>query len=307
MRRRIWSELLAYDRLCDRTLLTALARREIDLVVAVFPWTLDGLVRVTTACADAGVRVSLWPMLADADGRWASSSNAEPFARFALQVAAHAREIVFDLEPPFEALRALSRGRLASFPRRAAFGGAVRTLAAASDALRARGVSVHAAALPVVLLDRPDGRAAWQSLLGTPVEGVRYDSVSVMAYTTMIEGWSRGLVRRRDARVVLHDIARSTADRFGARASLSLGAVGAGAFGDEPVYRSPSELADDVAVARAAGVDDLALFDLAGVVRRRPVEAWLDALVTTEPAASSPVAGRRVDLLRWLARSATRA
>ena len=51
-----------------------------------------------------------------------------------------------------------------------------------------------------------------------------------------------------------------------------------GALGDEPRYRDPSELAVDVAVARAGGVETLNLFDLGGVLRRGPAEAWLEAL-----------------------------
>jgi hypothetical protein len=64
--------------------------------------------------------------------------------------------------------------------------------------------------------------------------------------------------------------------------------VGTGAFGDEPTYRSPAELADDVAVARGAGVDDLALFDLGGVLRRPPAEAWLEAFTAIDAGAPPP-------------------
>jgi hypothetical protein len=72
------------------------------------------------------------------------------------------------------------------------------------------------------------------------------------------------------------------------------------------VYRAPNELADDVAIARAAGVDDLALFDLAGAVARPPLDDWLDAFVSTAPADSAPHAGRRVRLFRSVARIASR-
>jgi hypothetical protein len=298
--------MLAHGRLCDRALLDSLARRSIELVVAVFPSTLPTLPRVFDACRDAGVPASAWPMLADTDGRWANASNAEAFIRFALEVSRHASEIIFDLEPPIASLRGLSRGRLEALPSRLAFDASLRHLQSACERLRADGVSVHAAALPLVLLDRLGGPARWQARLGTPVDGIGYASVSVMAYTTMIEGWSRSVVRRDDARAILHEIAIATSRRFGDRASISLGAVGTGAFGDEALYRTPSELADDVAVARAAGVDDLALFDLAGVVGRPPLDDWLDVFVATAPATSVPRAGRRMQLFRAAARIASR-
>ena len=49
-----------------------------------------------------------------------------------------------------------------------------------------------------------------------------------------------------------------------------------------------------MAVTRAAGVDDLTLLDLGGVLGRPPAEAWLDAFVETPAAAAIPEAPRRV-------------
>src|SRR5262249_46470035 len=98
------------------------------------------------------------------------------------------------------------------------------------------------------------------------------------AYTSLLEGWSRGLVDRRRAEALLGACARLARRRFGDRAGLSLGAVGAGAFGNEPAYRTVDELARDVAIARRAGIEELSLFELGGIVRRAPIEPWLDAL-----------------------------
>ena len=117
-----------------------------------------------------------------------------------------------------------------------------------------------------------------QRTLGTPVDALPVDSHSVMAYTSLFEGWSRGLVGRRRAEWMLSLCARSARTRWGTRASLSLGAVGTGAFGDEPTYRSPAELTRDVAIARAASITDLSLFELGGLLRRAPAQAWLEAL-----------------------------
>ena len=147
-------------------------------------------------------------------------------------------------------------------------------------------------------------RPFFQGILGTPVDGVAFGSVSIMAYTSILEGWSRGLLDRRASLGVLGECARLARARYGDRASISVGTVGTGAFTDEPVYRSVAELADDVAVARAFGVDDLSLFDLGGLLRRGPAEAWLEAFVTDRDAPSD--LPRRVRLgsaaLRALAR-----
>jgi hypothetical protein len=85
---------------------------------------------------------------------------------------------------------------------------------------------------------------------------------------------------------------------------MSLGCVGTGALVDEPVYRDPSELAEDVAIARAGGCHDLSLFDLGGVLHREPAEAWLEAFAHgVELTLARP--SKRVAAARRLARIAT--
>jgi hypothetical protein len=54
---------------------------------------------------------------------------------------------------------------------------------------------------------------------------------------------------------------------------------------DEPTYRSQSELSDDCAIAKARGIEDLAVFDLGGMLRRGPVDTWLDSIVVERSAA----------------------
>jgi len=157
--------------------------------------------------------------------------------------------------------------------------------------LRERAIEIVAAVVPPLLLPARPSRG-WQRVLGTPVDELSYDVVSAMLYTTLFEGYSAGVVRRADAQALLSRFARLAKERFGARASVSLGAVGKGALGDERTYRDPGELAEDVAIARAAGINDLALFDLAGVLARPPIEPWLDALTETEASAPPPRSAR---------------
>ncbi len=307
-RRRVWCETVPPATLAAPATVALLRRHAVDPIVAVWPDTVDAAREAAARFADAGLRPAIWPMLADADGRWIGAANAAVFCAFAERLAGElgAAEIVLDLEPPIEAVRQLTMGAPlgaapSSAPKPPALasraGGAGLLLAALHPAayqaarariaglatrLRARGTAVSAAVALPILLDRPGGDAPWQERLGTPVDGIAWDHVSPMLYTSILEGWSRGLLARGDVRALLAWSCAASARRFGPLAGASLGAVGTGAFGDEPVYRSPAELADDVAVARAAGVDDLALFDLGGVLRRPPAEAWLEAF-TTEP------------------------
>jgi hypothetical protein len=180
---------------------------------------------------------------------------------------------------------------------------ASRALASEIADLHARGIATASAVWPLVALD-PPGARGWQSLLGTPVDALATERVSVMMYTSILQGWSRGTLRRRDATALLAAASERVSGRWGARAGLSLGCVGTGALLDEPVYRDPRELAEDVAIARAGGCHDLSLFDLGGVLGREPAEAWLDAFA--HGAEMTRVrTSRRVIAARRLSRLAT--
>lgn len=325
--RRVYSETLPYEDLVRPRTLGLLSRYELEVVLAVRPWNVAALPNVARALRDAGVPLSIWPMLSDEEGRWASVHNAPAFARLTVsacdaldRAGATPGDVLFDLEPPFAQARSLaamgvarSRSaeglvRFATTLSRSggrAFEAAADVLARTVSDIHARGVATSMAVWPLVALD-PPGERGWQSLLGTPVDALRTGHVSVMMYTSILEGWSRGTLRRRDTRALLAAATVRAMRRWGPRAGVSLGCVGTGAFEDEPTYGSPSELAEDAAVARAAGCERLSLFDLGGVLSRAPAEAWLEAFASSGETPAGPMGqSKRVRAARTLARAAT--
>jgi hypothetical protein len=311
---RIYCETLPFEEVARPRTIMLLRRHGLELVLAVRPWQLAELVDVARQLRDDGVPVSIWPMLSDDEGRWASAHNAASFVTFVRRTADTLEaagltpgEVLLDLEPPFVHARALATGGLGSARPRttsaAAMDAASSELEAAVLALHARGIATASAVWPLVALD-PRGARGWQSLLGTPVDALATGRVSVMMYTSILEGWSRGAVRRRDATALLAAASARVTSRWGPSAGMSLGCVGTGALLDEPIYRGPSELAEDVALARAGGCMDLSLFDLGGVLRREPAEAWLDAFAHGAEMVDARTS-KRVIAARRLSRLAT--
>lgn len=305
-RYRIWSEYTPYAALHAPGLLKELARRRIQLALAVTPELLSELCAVLRSCQAHAVEVALWPMLSDAQGRWASAGNADSYCDFVRRLLALCAEhaalpqaLAIDLEPPIERLRQvkdLSLHRPTRPAARSAHTAAAKLAALTTDAA-ALGLELFAAAVPAVVVSPDAAARGWQRLLQTPIDALHLDRVSTMVYTSLLEGYSRGVVRREDARALLFTLAQATRRRYGRRASISLGAVGKGALGDERTYRSPAELTEDVQLARAAGVSDLALFNLDGALMRPPLTAWLDALVHTAPAQVPPASTLRARLI----------
>ncbi|MEM1031067.1 MAG: hypothetical protein AAF928_11905 [Myxococcota bacterium] len=295
MSRAVWSEFVPYSTLRHPAVRHVLATRGIGIHVAVTPSSGDDLGRTLAVLRDDGLRVTLWPMLADAEGRWPSARNAAAFKGFVVDTLdrlprlPHA--VAIDLEPPYDELLGLLRldpraiaARWRSHHRHLQ---AVQTFTALCHELRDRELEVLAVAFPLILED--SATAGWQRFLGTPVDDLpaRFNA---MIYTSLIEGYGRGLCRRDDALGLLSWWCGRARQRFGNEASVSLGCVGRGALGDEPTYRDHRELAEDVAIAQATGVDDLVLFSLGGVLARPPVEAWLDAFIETPAASAEPPA-----------------
>lgn len=295
--RRIWCETLPYAHLRRPEVLRLLGARQLQLLLAVTPDRAADLPVTMAACRDAGLSVGLWPMLGRSEGRWPSAANLPSFRDFTLRcldaLAAHRLRpavLAVDLEPPIGELDALLHGRIWPawrWARRRDVGRAATALAAFVEEVHGRDLVTLAATLPTLVTDPARSDRGWQRALGTPVNGVPFGHVSPMMYTSLVEGCSRGLLRRRDTVALLAATARAAVSRWGPRASLSLGCVGAGILGDEPTWRSVEELAEDVGQARTAGVDDLALFDLAGVLARPPAEAWLDAFVHGAPSSTA--------------------
>jgi hypothetical protein len=290
-RRRVFAELVPLPRLVGAAVLAPLAARGVELIAAITPERSKDAETVVRACRDAGVEVGIWPMLAERDGRWPNALNVGRFVPFAVELLDRLGTLgllpdtlAVDLEPPLaevhRALRGDPRTAYAWAVRSPAPGAVARYRELASCA-RSAGVRTLATAVPMVVAD--GSASGWQRALATPVDPIAFDTVSPLAYSSLFEGFSFGLVRRSDALALVEMVARAARRRFGARAGMALGCVGRGLLGYEPTLRDVAELAADVGAARAAGVDDVAVYSVGGMLGRPPWERWLDALVETEP------------------------
>jgi hypothetical protein len=210
MRYRIWCEDLDYARLEDRKLLSALRDRNVSLLVSVKPHQLSTVSLMVRTCRRAGVSVGLWPMLENRAGRWVNNRTMGSFVEFAralLQVLDEPPQVlVVDLEPPLEQVRRLTAGRFWSLAHNATVSASPEGLLAILEELKRRGIASMAAVLPMVVADQRGALGiwsqGWQRVLATRVDGLPFDHVCVMAYTSMIEGYSRGFLRRDDCRAL---------------------------------------------------------------------------------------------------------
>lgn len=232
-----------------------------------------GLVDALRCLERAGVTYGLWPLLRPDEGYWLSSSNLEAATDHALGTLREHRAqglrprfVCLDVEPPLNRTRALhaNPGRVSSWlgliprPRRTS----LRPLV---EALRAEGCATRTVGWPL-----PRGLGA---ALGLPAADA--DMKGAMLYSSVFASF----VGPAAAQHALALGSRAWRRAHGARASIGLGCVGTGALDDEATWSEPGELARDVACVRAAGIDDISLFCLEGLMETDCPEAWLAALV----------------------------
>lgn len=320
-RRRIWCELLPPQELAAPATLRLLERFQLEPILALPPERDGGpSLEALTTLARAGRPFGVWPLLADEHGYWPSVENVAEFQRRVQvvlqqlgQVHLRPHTVAIDLEPPLQRMKPLMyggvsaarglwvEGRRALTPeQKLRQSEAAQALRGIAQQLEAQGIESLAAVLPPVVLDLAGQGSTLQTLFGTPVFHPGFQVVSPMMYTTLIrELLPFGHAER--ARGLLYEGGKILAQRLGpGRASLSLGLVSPGKLRDEPAYADPSELAKDVAAARATGIDDLALYSLEGVLARGAPETWLRAF--TEAEAMAPSVGAYGHTLRTLAK-----
>lgn len=283
---RVWVEFLRPKEL--ETHLDLLARHGVSPCLAVKGWSPD-LADLLKGCAERGLEPALWPLLPLERGYFPNERNLADFERLVRELTESAARagagpawMAVDIEPPLDRGLEMVRGpplrrlsRALRWPletlRPERFEEARSHLDRRVRDLHREGWKVLCAAAPL-LLDQPEGSAGLEDLLETPVFGVEWDRVSFMLYSSMLPG----LGGPRGNPAFVHSYAREARRRLGDRAAVSLGVCGRGVLEMETLMAGPGVLARDVGAARAAGVGDIALYNLEGALR--DPAGWLGAL-----------------------------
>lgn len=302
----VWAEFLSSEEL--ESSFPLLESRGVALNVAWPAASLadPDLLDLAASAKSAGVELRPWLLLDEADGYWPGSTNAALFSAEARELmdAWEARgleptALIVDMELRYD--RALQVTELlAQDPPdlsgmvmllqagidRDQYAAATVEYASLADDAHARGWQVHLTTLPLVLDDADDGDDDLQQAFGIPVEGVAWDVLTFQAYRTLLGGLVENVGEGSALTAfVVYDYGRDARDRFGERAGLDLGLVGAGVT-ESPIYAGPHELREDLEAAHAAGIPAtrINVYNLDGILERSPAEAWLEP-PPAEPAA----------------------
>ncbi|HUW82870.1 MAG TPA: hypothetical protein VMZ31_08745 [Phycisphaerae bacterium] len=304
----VWSEFLPPQEVSGQ--LPALARFEADLYLAVQPDELgEDLLVLLREAETQGVGVRLWPQLPDL-GIWVNETNAVEFGVYVFELLEWAAAndvsiewIIFDLEPSLEYAEQLrgtfgEEGLTAVLDLLAAhrtpedFEVARLTVAEIVEQLHSVDVRAMTVTLPWTIDDLADNDPDLQDIFDTPLAGIGWDKVSVMAYRP----WFSDFLGVPLSPGFVGSYAASVAARFPGRAQVAIGNISSPGLLLPQGYSDPFEVTLDVSAARSAGVTDVSLYSLDGMVLAGGAERWLAA-------ASGPtLALNQPDLLTLLMR-----
>ncbi len=259
----------------------------LTLVLALYPELLgsaplENLLRKATA---EGVPVIAWPLLPMEDDYWPNEFNAAKFADLVERYIVwfecadiKVRWFLVDLEMPdwlsSQMGEVLSSGggseqmqaMLESQINPDEFEQSESTYNRMIWKWRDKGYHFAAVTYPFIIDDLADGDRDMQDLLAVPTTGVDYEYFGFMAYRSgMYE-----LFGQEVNAWFSYTYAKKILETYGDKGITGFGVVGF------PDYREPAILMEDIAAARAAGLDKFVIYSMDMIMVDPDPEAWLD-------------------------------
>ena len=264
-----------------------------------------------------GVELRAWLTLPEDSGYWPNEENADLFAEKALDLAGWIRAsgwpidwIVADMELGLGAMRELM-DRFASGDLAGAVAlllgnldpeGYARNLQRYTDlveSLHALGFKVMVVTFPMVLDDLEDGDASVQDALNIPVDGIPWDELSFMAYTTVFETYIESFLPNDITPYLVSSYAQDAREAYADRAAIDIGVIGDdGITGGEGIT-DLQEIRAQVGAAKSAGVPRIHAYSLDGILGMEDPGSWYEAFQAAPRSFDSQFT---VDLLRELIR-----
>lgn len=320
---RVWAEYLPPEEAVKKKVIKLLKKYGVILGMSFPPGSMNAkYARLLGEYEQAESPVMLWPLMPDDLGYWPSERTAVEFPAFIEEILDWAGKnkvgfpwLAVDMEPPhyqMEKLKNAGLARKAGLLRefmqqnrnRGRFYDAVSKYSRLVENLHARDIRVLSAVADLTAADITSGGIGIQDMLETPVSPINWDVLSFMIYTSMMTGYSKGLLSPRDARWHLYRLMRNMKESLWDRAGVSIGVTYTGKLGDEPYYETPGELEPDMQAVKAALIEDISIFNLEGILRSDRPEEWFETLIECEP--KTPERSLKIDAWHNLGRFISR-
>jgi hypothetical protein len=304
----VTAEYTPYERLAEPDLVELFSRYEVAICLCVREDQVeDELDHLYEVYEGAGIPILLWPLLPMRHGLYVNKHTTDEFLDYLDVIFGWADEhghrieaLVVDVEPsyipPEEGKE--PAGLVQNFRRVAkdidseTFDASIPEFNRIIEKIHQHDCLAVAAAFPFVIDDRMRGIHAWEDLFGGPVATVEWDYLAVMMYTSWFKEYGKIIGLDWDAAHYLaYDYSRDLKEIWRDKAAVAVGVTSPGQGHEKVMYDSPDKIAPALAAVKAAGIDNLGIYDIKGILESGDAESWFKVLTDTQP--TVPKKGRR--------------
>ncbi len=317
MKLRVWAEYISPSEACKDSIVNLLKEYNVNLCISL-PYN-----NLSKELSDflilynkENIEITLWPLLEDKLGYWPSEKNADQFISYIKELIDWSNQervkfqnIAVDLELPYTQVQKINNSpalkKLTSIlniykenKNKKIFIQSSEKYRHLLKMLHKNNIKTITAAIAEISEDIVLDEEKLQDILETPVTTVNWDLLSFMMYNSMLVGYSKGMISQKDAVWLLYSRCKDLNKKLGSRAGLSVGVTYIGKLGNEPYYKSPNEMKPDISAAKAAGISDIAIYNLEGVLKYKHPSEWFKMVLTEK--AKIPQFSLKAEILRSL-------
>jgi len=110
---------------------------------------------------------------------------------------------------------------------------------------------------------------------------VDWDYFAVMMYTTWFVEWFK--ISWDTAHWMAYDYAVDLARLWGDKSAVAVGVTSPGEGEEKVIYDTPERLASAISAVRKAGIENLGVYDLKGILASEDPEAWFKVIKEAPP------------------------
>lgn len=307
MKVRIWSEFLRPEDVCRDNIIGIFKKYEVFLNYKLeYMDFSEELFNMISTYNENSIPVSLWATLSDDMGYWINEDNVDKFGDYVHKTVDILEKrglglygFCIDMEPPYNLVMKLYYPKnifdkfifyttLATKNlNRKKYDYAVKKFNDIAGFMKAKGLESYVPVTREIYYDIKYGTDFIQNALQTPAFEVSWDRYNLMYYATMM----RKSIKNYDSQDVDYLIYRQVKfmkEKYGDRISISAGLTNTGKLGNEPCYGNIGDFIHDIGILKGAGVEDITIFSLDGMLDPVKLESFIKGVYDAEPIIPQP-------------------
>jgi len=241
---------------------------------------------------DRGLKIIIWPFLRSEQGPWANDHNYDVYIPLMYKIVDFLKEenvitkyLVVNMENASAQMDTVKEylkdkdysslfDMLLKNINREKFDIAVQEYKKMIDSLHVKGYKVMITTYPYLIDDMQDNDPDIQDLVNVPISGIDWDAYTFTPYRT---AYSSDF-NVKFSPFIAYEYSRAAREEYKEKARIALGIVGPSGHG--PGFTSPEDLYKDISAVKAAGVQEVDLFYLGGMIKEEAeVKDWINSEV----------------------------